>query len=503
MFIFVVIVGITDKIVIKKECLIKLCEDILTCAKKSHIINIEVFVMLKRFNVKNFMSFLCRDDGLSHEFSMIPGKVRNKEEHVYTENDIRLLKFAGIYGANAAGKSNLISALKCMREIILNGGAEGYTEKYCRINFENKDIPSYFEVEIVIDNKCYAYGFEVILSRAAFVSEWLFELHSDGKDVLIFERDIKEKRYKFKSWKERGLAAKMDVYAWDIEGDNTALLLSVINDNKKNLYDTFQEVKIFRDVYLWFERVLSITFPLNTVSGYSYMSNSGKINDICRLISDFGTGITNISTEDIAYEKLCEILPNDFAQKLKIDIEKSLLSIRNNEKTAEYVFTIRNRDDIFVISIDNKTNIRVTAFRFSHGSEDILFKLSEESDGTVRLLELLDILLSSENHVFVIDELDRCLHPCLTYKFIEMFFKTSVNKNIQLIVTTHESRLMNFDLLRRDEIWFVDKRDSGLSDIYSLEEYNERFDKKIDKAYLEGRYGGIPVFSSGFQIGEV
>ena len=76
----------------------------------------------------------------------------------------------------------------------------------------------------------------------------------------------------------------------------------------------------------------------------------------------------------------------------------------------------------------------------------------------------------------------------------------AAEKNIQLIVTIHESRLMDFDLLRRDEIWFVDKKENGESDIYSLEEYNARFDQKIDKAYLEGRYGGIPIFSTIFPV---
>ena len=75
-------------------------------------------------------------------------------------------------------------------------------------------------------------------------------------------------------------------------------------------------------------------------------------------------------------------------------------------------------------------------------------------------------------------------------------------KKIQLIVTTHESRLMDFDLLRRDEIWFINKKKNGESDIYSLEEYNARFDQKIDKAYMEGRYGGVPIFSTIFPVGE-
>ena len=83
---------------------------------------------------------------------------------------------------------------------------------------------------------------------------------------------------------------------------------------------------------------------------------------------------------------------------------------------------------------------------------------------------------------------------------METFLNLAAETNIQLIVTTHESRLMDFDLLRRDEIWFVDKKENGESDIYSLEEYNARFDQKIDKAYLEGRYGGIPIFSTIFPV---
>ena len=131
-----------------------------------------------------------------------------------------------------------------------------------------------------------------------------------------------------------------------------------------------------------------------------------------------------------------------------------------------------------------------------------MFQLEEESDGTVRVLDLLEILLAGEEKTYVIDELDRCLHPSLTYKFVETFLQVAKEKNIQLIVTTHESRLLDFELLRRDEIWFVNKSKSGKSDIYSLEEYNARFDQKIDKAYLEGRYGGVPIFSTVFPVKE-
>ncbi len=142
--------------------------------------------------------------------------------------------------------------------------------------------------------------------------------------------------------------------------------------------------------------------------------------------------------------------------------------------------SIRVRDEFYIFQLDEKLEIECKTIEFSHGEKGIPFGIGEESDGTVRILDLIEILISKGNKTYVIDELDRCLHQRLTYKFIETFLEQASKKNIQLIVTTHESRLLDFDLLRRDEIWFVNKKESGESDIYSLEEYNERFDKKID-----------------------
>jgi transporter len=161
---------------------------------------------------------------------------------------------------------------------------------------------------------------------------------------------------------------------------------------------------------------------------------------------------------------------------------------------------MRSNKDFFILEINSNGDITCKTIQFSHEKNDVFFSLDEESDGTVRLLDLLEILLSDDKKTYIIDELDRCLHPSLSYKFIKTFLQKAEKFNIQLIVTTHESRLLDFDLLRRDEIWFVNKSSSGESDIYSLEEYNERFDKKIDKAYLEGRYGGVPIFSTVFPI---
>ena len=113
--------------------------------------------MLIRFNVKNFLSFATRENGQSEEFSMIAGKVRNKGDRLYYDGKIKLLKFAAVYGANAAGKSNLVKAIDFMKKTIISGLPDGYTEKYCRIDATNKNKPSYFEIEILLNNKYYLF----------------------------------------------------------------------------------------------------------------------------------------------------------------------------------------------------------------------------------------------------------------------------------------------------------------------------------------------------------
>lgn len=461
--------------------------------------------MLIRFNVKNFLSFSEREDGKSEEFFMIAGKVRNKKAHVYDNEKIKLLKFAAIYGANAAGKSNLVKAMDYMRCIVLYGLPKGHTEMYCKIDVANKTKESYFELEIMLNGKYYAYGFEVILNQSKFVSEWLIELTSDNKEKLIFSRDINNGKYEFgNSLQEKGLIDKLEVYAEDIQEDDSVLFLSTMNKNKKTLYHQYRSAEILQDIYRWIEECLDVNYPNKSISDYSYMAKTENVEEVCRIISAFGTGITGFELVDVAPEKVFGNMPKRMRDDLLSEIETRIAEMKNNKELAGFGITMRSARDFFILNVDKDGNIECRTIKFSHGKEHVLFNISEESDGTVRILDLLEVLLSGKGKTYVIDELDRCLHPSLTYKFVDTFLQLAEKRDVQLIVTTHESRLLDFDLLRRDEIWFVNKRKSGESDIYSLEEYNTRFDQKIDKAYLEGRYGGVPIFSTVFPIeGEV
>lgn len=120
-------------------------------------------------------------------------------------------------------------------------------------------------------------------------------------------------------------------------------------------------------------------------------------------------------------------------------------------------------------------------------SENIFFRLLEESDGTARLMDLAEILFqASDDRIYVIDEMDRCLHPAMTSKIIRLFLELAERRNTQLIITTHESRLLKEDLLRNDEISFALKTSAGDTTIKSLESCQLRSDKKLYEALFDG-----------------
>jgi AAA15 family ATPase/GTPase len=125
----------------------------------------------------------------------------------------------------------------------------------------------------------------------------------------------------------------------------------------------------------------------------------------------------------------------------------------------------------------------------------VRFPFAEESDGTRRITQLLPALHSvgQGRNIFVIDEIDRSLHPLLAKGFVREFLNACVNMGAQLIFTTHDTTFLDLDLLRRDEIWFANKQmPMGATELYSLSDYKVRTDLKIDKAYLQGRFNAVP-----------
>ncbi len=466
--------------------------------------------MLVRFNVRNFLSFSERQNPItgqmvSHEFSLLPGKVRSNESHLFQNQTQNLLRFSAVYGANASGKSNFIKALDFFQKTVKAGRCPiGGTEKYCKTNIANKNKSSYFECEIFLQNQVYSYGFEIILAEGVVISEWLTRL-SKNSSIHLFYKDGKEDEYHFADALKGNSA--LQVYQEGIAGNNV-LFLTTMNKDKAGFYAKNPNANILREIYHWIVHSLEIVFPHTPTKEASFLINTTSMEKVVELLRAFGTGIVGIHEIAEEPEKIISRLPLEIQNVLQRQMdtmshELAHLSMQGIQGSS-WSALVRTRKDILGFKITPESGFKAYSLQFAHQNIDngIHFRFSEEYDGTVRLFELIEILLSKENKTYVVDELDRCLHPSLTRKFIQQFFECTQGRAVQLIVTTHESYLMDFKLLRRDEIWFVDKKKEGDSLMYSLEEYNERFDKKIDKAYLEGRYGGVPLFSTLFPVEE-
>ena len=131
----------------------------------------------------------------------------------------------------------------------------------------------------------------------------------------------------------------------------------------------------------------------------------------------------------------------------------------------------------------------------NHGNPTDLFELDDESDGTRRLFDLIPLYRKGkENYVIFVDEIDRSFHTKLTLEFLQKFFEKTEGIKSQIIVTLHDSNVMNLNIFRQDEIWFVERKEDHSSEIYSLNKFKERFDHSVAKDYLLGRYGAVPNF---------
>ena len=449
--------------------------------------------MLIDFKVSNYRSFES-----SQTFSMKAGKVRNFSRRLYNNKKLKLLKFMAIYGANASGKSNLVDALEFSRSIITEGLPSNLSNLYCRLSEQNKTIPSLFEYTIEIWGRQFRYGFEIQLSDSSFVSEWLFELTYNDKYKVIFERNIPQVYFKVEDYfKNSTVNERLKIYAEDIKSDDSVLFLTLMNQNKDSMYASNEELKIYKAIFNWFKYKLSVNSPDRPITSYSSLLDDDSIEKIGNMLSLFGTGISHFNLTDVPLEKLINSVTKELMKDITDHLVEQKKILEENNISNNPTLMLRNSVDniIFILELDNNNQLHSKTLKFNHNNTEAMFALNEESDGTVRLLDLIEVLLTAEKgKVYVIDEINRRFHPLLTYKFIEKYLELANERDVQLIVTTHESKIMDFDLLRKDEINFVNKNDSGRSEVYSLEKFGERFDKKISIAYLKGEYGAIPNF---------
>jgi AAA15 family ATPase/GTPase len=425
---------------------------------------------------------------------MLAGAVREHSSHVIAtsgRNGSTILKSGIIYGANASGKSNLIKAIDFAQNMILKGIKESITHnKYFRLDAENIKKDSEFEFEFKVGEKIYAYGFSVYLANKKFKEEWFFEV-GKTKDKPIFERKIladgtSEIKVELKLDKEG--ETRFSVYKKDVL-DNQLFFKEINGKNIKNI----KNANPFMEAYSWFEHQLEMLYP-NSIEHIDLLEMKTSQDTFNNMLDFFKTGINGLSTKNVEIEDV----------KLPKNVLKEIETILQQQDRVHVVADLSWKKERYTFFKTNNGELKTVRLLTKHfvknslENDTIDFELNEESDGTQRIMDLIPMLniLSAENKVFIVDELDRSLHGELTRKILEIFFATSENVESQLIATTHDVNLLDFDLLRRDEIWFVEKNNLGESSVFSLEEFKPRGDNQIQKRYLQGRFGGIPNIAS-------
>ena len=438
--------------------------------------------MIINFYVKNFRSI--RDE---IQLNMVSdGRYKNHLDHRHPVlgMDKHALKLAVIYGANAAGKSNIVRAIDFAQEMVLD--SEAAIRRLASNQFARRtDKPSEFQIQFQAEGYQFDFGFE--LKDQKVVSEWLIIEGSEHsrREATVYQREGDELELgKLTAYPDGKPTIELlkTLSSLGIKEDEL-LLNKVIASSAESKRGSILSAAIG-----WFADSLKVILPQSSFASLlTVLDKDEKFRQwSAGFLSSVDTGIGNLRIEKDFIKS--ESVPSAFTESLQSGAPAIPLA-PGIELAADET---------------DSTRIVRRNLRSKHETGDDGFELpfADESDGTQRFLELLPALYpfgETENDratVYVIDELDRSLHPLLSRAFLQFFTDASRDKQNQLIITTHETHLLDSDLLRRDEIWFVEKGAEQNSTLSSLSEFKIRNDFKLERGYLHGRFGAIPFVKS-------
>jgi len=371
----------------------------------------------------------------------------------------RVLPAAVIYGANASGKSNVISALRTMRSAVLHSHVRGepgggVPRMPFALDRKCSTAPSIFDADFVVEGVRYHYGYEA--SDDEFVSEWLYSFPS-GRRKTLFER--KNNQFDF----GRGLKGRNKIIS-ELTRPNSLFLSAAAQSGHESLSKVSGFFRSLRS-----DSEISIPGGLASVR----LANDDVDRRAIEFLGRIGTGVADY-------------------RKNESEIPEQAMAIQKAISSA--VEEVTKEPLPFQMPIDGKIVSIELAHRGSDG-EIVFFDLDRESAGTRRLLMLLGPVFRAldEGAPLLIDELDASLHTKACEAVLALFSSPVTNpKGAQLIATTHDTNLLRSRLLRRDQIWFTEKDAGGETHLYPLTDIRTRKDDNIEKGYLQGRYGAIP-----------
>ena len=427
--------------------------------------------MIVSFSIENWMSFRNRVT-----LSMVASRERQHGERVARlgKYQMRLLPAAVVYGGNASGKTNLFKALAFARTQVVRGTPPD-TRIPVRPFLLEKGLskkPSRFEFELLIDEVIYAFSFA--MTREKVLEERLVRISSSGERTLY---DRRNGQITF----DQSLDEDPQFLRFAFRGtrDNQLFLTNSVS----------QKLQQFRPVHDWFKDTLQMVAPdARFGGGVLFFDEDHPLTmTMNEMLANLDTGISHLGSEQVPSENI--EIPDTLEGEIQEWLGEGRAVLVEDEANNQFLMT---RKDGELVAMK-----RVTVHQMADGTE-ASFEVSQESDGSQRLIDLLPAFLhlssDASKRVYVIDEVDRSLHTLLIRRLLEDYLASrSGDTRTQLLLTTHDVLLMDQQWLRRDEMWVTERDASGVSSLFSFSEYRDvRYDKDIRKSYLQGRLGGIP-----------
>jgi len=423
--------------------------------------------MLIEFSIENFrsikdkvtFSLVASRSDHSLQDNLIPGDTAVQEGGPTKLNALgkgnNLLKSAVIYGANASGKTNVLISLSYIKRIVIESlnntaGDKIKTEPF-KLDSRYSNLPCTFDLDFIHEGIRYNYGASFTSEKV--IKEYLY-YYPKGSRSQIFVRDINNDPV-FNPKVDKGQQNR-------IAKETNDNVFYLANSSQRNYSKT-------SNVIMWLKTCLNfldIIEPPITIQLVE--SNLVSSEEILLMLknADLDIFAFKVTTNELSLENIPEEL-------------KFLLTIKKDKPLLE------KRLNTYHKGIDENGKVI-----------DVEFHIEEESAGTKKLFSLLGPCLDSmkTGSVLIIDELDSRLHPFVCEYLVKLFNHPNINKNnAQLIFATHNTYLLNLELLRRDQIWFTNKNQTTKStELYSLLEFKQRTKKKFETPYLDGRYGAIP-----------
>ena len=436
--------------------------------------------MLIRFQIKNLYSFEEET-----EFNLLTNDSELLPHHKKHANGVDFLRMTAIYGANASGKSNFVKAIDLLQKMVKTGKIVGDSNAYkFKLSEETLAQPISLGIELLTNGKMYYYT--ITFEHNQILNETLIETFKEGEDRTVFERTLVEG------------TQQIPFVGGEVTDEKELLSEKLLS--KDELLLTFlaqkypNEYSDINNVFGWFSNILIVLFPSFKVNGmvHSFDANTEIRDFINTFIPNLSTGIEKIQIKTDRIEKtfpdLNEEKKRELIDRLKKESDKGIAFY--DEYTREEVAIVLNEDDIL-------STKRLFMEHLGKDGYKVRFPLKLESDGTKRLLEYAPLISDVINNerVYMVDEIERSIHPMMIKELIKKISSDTTAKG-QLIFTTHESCLLDQEILRPDEIWFTQKDMGGATQMYSLSDFNISNTATVENDYLNGRYGGIPFLSN-------